>query len=143
MRCSMDSAFSFYCQEINQINIKKSKQTHKQKIKIKRFICQNHVTIYCAQFQKVMAPSQGGQPEEVNFSKSSENRLPALKAIHKTTDKNRFSVIECTIQPQSFPDSLCAHECVFVVEEQKPHVFFRPCLVTAFQISICVKRVTK
>ena len=54
-----------------------------------------------------MAPSQGGQPEEVNFSKSSENRLPALKAIHKTTDKNRFSVIECTIQPQSFPDSLC------------------------------------
>ena len=73
MRCSMDSAFPFYCQEINQINIKKSKQTHKQKIKIKRFICQNHVTIYCAQFQKVMAPSQGGQPEEVNFSKSSEN----------------------------------------------------------------------
>ena len=91
MRCSMDSAFSFYCQEINQINIKKSKQTHKQKICYK-----NHVTIYCAQFQKVVAPSQGGQPEEVNFSKSSENRLPALKAIHKTTDKNRFSVIECT-----------------------------------------------
>ena len=143
MRCSMDSAFSFYCQEINQINIKKSEQTYKQKIKIKRFICQNHVTIYCAQFQKVMAPSQGGQPEEVNFSKSSENRLLALKAIHKTTDKNRFSVIECTIQPQSFPDSLCAHECVFVGEEQKPHVFFRPCLVTAFQISVCVKRVTK
>lgn len=83
-----------------------------------------------------MAPSQGGQPEEVNFTKSSENRLPALKAIHKTTDKNRFSVIECTIQPQSFPDSLCAHECVFVVEDQKPHVFLRPCLVTAFQISI-------
>ena len=70
-----------------------------------------------------MAPSQGGQPEEVNFSKSSENRLPALKAIHKTTDKNRFSVIECTIQPQSFPDSLCAMN-VCSWWKNKNHTYF-------------------
>ena len=87
MRCSMDSAFSFYCQEINQKH-RKSKQTRKQKIKIKRFICQNHVTIDCAQFQKVMAPSQGGQPEEVNFSRSSQNKLPVSQRIWTPRSKS-------------------------------------------------------
>ena len=69
----------------------------------------------------------------------SENSL-ITRLFIKATDKDRFSVIEIISQPQSYPESLCAHECVFVVEEHKPHVFFRPCLVTAFEIQYLRKK---
>ena len=35
MRCSIDSAFSFYCQEINQINIEKANKHTNKKHKLR------------------------------------------------------------------------------------------------------------